>query len=376
MLNVIRKLASPSLRYEAREINFWLRERFNLARFWNWKVSKFSLRAGGSYKIIYIGRNTRLDWAKALLNGNRGIDISPTENFVIGQRVFVSEVPFPGAICIPALLSSIIPLGRPIEDITANYHSQLRRELKKNRIRYRFQQVQNESEIEYLDREMLRPYAGVRHGVDANQVELSEVKRLALEYGRFDLLLLGDEKVGCQLGHVITRSGKRYWSTNRCGYPAAVFSDPKQLRDTNSINIFLALEWAIENGYDYYNIGVSLGRPGDGLLEWKRRRGGELDTMGNSGYFHVRLPDVGAAQFLWDSPLFAVKNNKLVLHLGLPEGPSNEEVASRYREMGFGGLVKVYLHCATTPSEQVLDSLRSLYLHQKLPPVVEIITST
>jgi hypothetical protein len=199
---------------------------------------------------------------------------------------------------------------------------------------------------------------------------------MAQKYGRLDLLLLGDKEVGCQLGHVITRAGKRYWSTNRCGYLEEVFSEPKRLRETNSMNIHLALEWAIENGFDYYDIGVALGRPGDGLLEWKRRLGGELDTMDHSVYFHIRLPKVGAAQFLWDAPLFAVERHKLTLHLGLPDGRNDEEVTSRYREMGFGGLFKVYLHCTRAPSDRLLETLRSYYAHQKSPPILESIRST
>jgi len=73
---------------------------------------------------------------------------------------------------------------------------------------------------------------------------------------------------------------------------------------------------------------------------------------------------------LWDAPLFAVEHRSLTLHLGLPEGPSDEEVANRYREMGFGGLSKVYLHCARQAGESLLDTLRSRYTHQKIPPVV------
>jgi hypothetical protein len=85
---------------------------------------------------------------------------------------------------------------------------------------------------------------------------------------------------------------------------------------------------------------------------------------------------VGAAQFLWETPLFAVEGNNLTLHLGVPDGPSDDEVANRYREMGFGGLFKIYLHCSRTPSEMLLDTLRSRYTHLKSPPVLESIVST
>jgi hypothetical protein len=98
--------------------------------------------------------------------------------------------------------------------------------------------------------------------------------------------------------------------------------------------------------------------------------------MGNSVYFHIRLPKVGAAQFLWEAPLFAVECHKLTLHLGLPDGPSDEEFTNRYREMSFGGLHKVYLHCVKPPGEHILGMLLGLYAHHKFPPSVEIIAST
>ena len=311
----------------------------------------------------------------SLLNATRAADINLSVGCATDRRVMVSEMPFPGTLRIPSTLSSVVPLGRLIEEIISSFHSQLRRELTKKRKNYRMQQVLDSTEIERVDREMLRPYANARHGEGAVQVELDEVKRMAQIYGRLDLLLLGDEVVGCQQGHVITRAGKRYWSTNRSGYPEAVFSDPKRLRDSNSFNIYLAMEWAIENGFDFYDIGGALGRPGDGLLEWKRRRGSELYVDSTSGYFHIRLPKIGAPQFLWDAPLFAVEKHQLSLHLGLPDGLSEEEIASRYREMGFGGLFKVYLHCATPPSNYLLEELRSYYAHQKVPPVAAIIVA-
>ena len=84
---------------------------------------------------------------------------------------------------------------------------------------------------------------------------------------------------------------------------------------------------------------------------------------------------MGAAQFLWDSPLFAIERRKLTLHLGLPDGLSDDEISKRYREMGFAGLFKVYLHCAKRPGERLLETLRGYYAHQKSPPIVETIPS-
>ena len=371
----MRELVSSSNRYKLRAVAGRLRELINRACLWNWEVALLLRKGVGSCDIIYIGRKSQRDMAKAILNINQQPDGSSTIESGADRRVIVSEVPLPGAIRVPTFLGSRVRLGRPIEEITSNFHSQLRRELKKARSRYRLRQVLDNGEIERIDQTMLRPYAKARHGLGAAQISSDEVKKESQQYGRLDLLLFDDDEVGCQLSHSSIREGKSYWTANRFGYPDDVFSDPKRLRDINSMNNHLAMEWAIENGFDFYDIGGALGRPGDGLLEWKRRRGSELYTDSISGYFHIRLPKVGTPQFLWDKPLFAVEYHQLTLHLGLPDVQSDEEIASRYREMGFGGLFKVYLHCATPPSYHLLDEIRSYYAHQKVPPTVKVIVA-
>src|SRR5690606_24512746 len=119
---------------------------------------------------------------------------------------------------------------------------------------------------------------------------------IAKGVGRLDLITLGDEVIGCHLGCEVARGGKRYWSTLRFGYCEAVFSDARKLREVNSITTFMALEWALEQGFDYYDIGLCLARPDDGLLKWKRRRGGDIDSLGNHAYLFVRLPKTGTAK--------------------------------------------------------------------------------
>ncbi|MCR4303426.1 MAG: hypothetical protein NUV63_04245 [Gallionella sp.] len=294
---------------------------------------------------------------------------------ISNRTAIVSEMPIPGALRVPRSLHFIVPLGKPIEEIMAGFESELRRRLRKSRGRYRMQQVLDITGINRAEREMLRPYASARHGPGASQMRSDEVRRVAQKFGRLELVMLGNEAVACQTGCVTTRAGIRYWSSIRFGYPEMIFSDSKRLSETNSINFYLALEWAIENGFDYYDMGSSLGRPEDDLLQWKKRWGGALDMMGIHGYFHIRLPRVGAAQFLWDAPLFAVEHHNMTLHLGLPDGPSDEEVAIRYRKMSFCGLFRVYLHCARPPGERLLESLRNLYKNQKLPPALKAIPS-
>lgn len=376
IVTAIRDMVSPSVRYEVRKLIALFQERLGRALLWHWEVARIRQSENDQYEIVYLGRRTRRNLAIALLNADRDINISTKRKSESNGKIIVSEMPFPGALCVPPYLNSIVPLTKPVEDITSHFHGPLRRYLKNYRTHYRLQQVVDSADIERVDNEMLRPYANARHGYGAAQVGLDDIKRLAQNSGRLDLLLLGDEIVGCQLGCRFTRAGKRYWSVIRCGYPEAVFSDLKRLKDTNSMNIHLGLEWAINNGFDYYDMGMALGRPGDGLLEWKRRRGGELDTMANPGHIYIQLPRVGVAGFLWNAPLFAVEHHKLTLHLGLPDERNDNEIMDRYREMGFGGLSKVYLHCAKLPNDRLVDFFRGLYRHQQSPPVMEIIPST
>lgn len=364
------------MRFELRKALAWLWDIGTRACFWRWEIVRFKLREDSAYDILYVGRKKQREFVKVLL----GAQAQGAETRLKLQKsertVLVSDMPTPGALYVPQYLSAVVPLSRSIDEITAKYNAELRRNLRKNRTRYRLKQALNDDEIEIADRDMLQPYARARHGSAASQIATQEVQRVAKTAGRLDLVLLEDEVVACHLGCVVTRAGKRYWSTVRFGYPDAVFSDNKKLREINSITTFMALEWAIENGFDYYDIGTCLARPDDGLLEWKRRRGGDVDTLGNYGYLFIQLPKTGAAQFLWETPLFAVEGKKLTLHLGVPDGPSDEEVANRYREMGFGGLFKIYVHCARTPGDALLDTLRGRYSHLKSPPVLESIVST
>ncbi|WP_392887529.1 hypothetical protein ACF6ZU_23700 [Pseudomonas migulae] len=376
IVTILRKLISPSMRFELRKALAWLWDIGTRACFWRWEIVRFKLREDSAYDILYAGRKKQREFVKVLLGGQAQGNETRLKLQKSDHTVLVSDIPTLGALYVPQYLSAVVPLSRSIDEITAKYNAELRRNLRKNRTRYRLKQALNDDEIEIADRDMLQPYARARHGSAASQIATQEVQRVAKTAGRLDLVLLEDEVVACHLGCVVTRAGKRYWSTVRFGYPDTVFSDNKKLREINSITTFMALEWAIENGFDYYDIGTCLARPDDGLLEWKRRRGGDVDTLGNYGYLFIQLPKVGAARFLWETPLFAVEGKKLTLHLGVPDGPSDEEVANRYREMGFGGLFKIYIHCARTPGDALLDTLRSRYSHLKSPPVLESIVST
>lgn len=371
----IRKLITPSMRFEIRKFLTWAQDIMGRACLWRWEITRFRLQTSNDYEVLYVGRKSRKEMAKLLIGGKLEADTKSGDGTqqpdAVPHRVLISEMPSAGALYVPHYLSAIIPLGRPLEEIIARYDGELRRNIRKCRPLYRMQQVLTDEEIGKADREMLQPYAQARHGLHAKQFDSQEVLRIAQTVGRLDLVMKGEEVVACHFGCVITRAGKRYWSTLRFGYPEAVFNDPKRLREVNSITTFMALEWAIEQGFDYYDIGQCLARPDDGLLKWKRRRGGDVDTLGNQAYMFVRLPKTGIAKFLWEFPLFAVENSRLTLHLGLPDGPSDEEVVDRYREMVFGGLFKIYIYCAKAPGELLLENLRDRYAHFQSPPILE-----
>ena len=377
---LVRKLISPSMRSNLRDGSEWLRELLGKICIWRWEIVRLHQSSENSpYDIIYAGRKTHRELVKILLMQSGDIDAQPEKTAISSRTALVSEAPIPGALRVPNTLRVIIPLGKPIEAITAEFDDKLRRVLRNQRGDYHTQQALDTLEIDRADQELLKPYASARHGTSAAQLTSDRVRKMALKSGRLDLVLLGDEVVGCILGCEITRARKRHWGLVRCGYPEAIFSDSKRLRETNAINFYLALEWAINNGFDYYDMGTCLGRPEDGLLQWKKRWGGLVSATGNHGYFYVRLPKLGKAQFLWDAPLFAVESGNVTLHLGLPDGPSDEQFSLRYREMnrgmGIGGLFKIYLYCARPPGEDLLNALRSHYSHQKSPPIVESITS-
>jgi hypothetical protein len=371
---ILRKLISPAFRFELRETAAYIAELRSRACLWRWEFAELPHRDDRLYNILYAGRKEKRKQAMALL----GIDgIARTHGIgknISPQTVFVSEVPIPGALRVPHCLNTVVTLGRPLEEIIAGYDSELRRLIRKQRSNYSIRNELNDAEIDRINIEMLKPYASARHDDSAVQLETDTVQKLAQpEFGRLDVVRMGDKPVACHLGCSFIRSGKRYWSTVRFGYPETVFSDRKLLREANSMTTYLALEWAHNNGFDCYSIGISLGRPDGGLLQWKRRRKGALDTIGNHGYFYVRLPKVGVAQFLWDAPLFAIMHGKLTLHLGIPDGPGDEEIMSRYREMGYSGLSTVFLYCKQPQSEIVLEKIRSLYSLQNNATTVESI---
>jgi hypothetical protein len=374
--SIIKSLLSASMRFKIRSAVAWLRDQFDRARIWRWECVTLSRHQGSPYDFFYLGRKSRRELALKLLEVGNHISANEAGENSSSEIIYISEAPFFGALQMPSYLHAIVPLGRSLDEITASYGESLRRLIRNKKAQYRIQQTRDITEINRAEQDMLRPYAINRHGEGAAQLTKDEVQRIALKNGRLDLVYSGDQIVACHLGYEFSRNNKRYWATLRFGYPESVFTDPKRLKEINAINSHLELEWAIQNGYDYYDIGGCSGRPEDGLLQWKKRRGGVVDLMGNHAHFYVKLPQKGAAKFLWNSPIFSVKRSKLALHLGLPEGTSDEDFATRYCQIGFGGLSTVYLHCERYPGEDTLRRFNRLFVHQALPsPNIEVIQS-
>jgi len=371
VISLSKSLVSPSIRFEVKQKKGRALSFLSGLCFWKWKTFIFPLSDTNLTTIHYLGRPEKKPLLIALLGSKSNTDNVTKTTGANSGEVFVSEFPMRDALCIPCTLTTIVKLGRTVDDILATYSRSLRRSITGQRSEYRYETVDDSAKIDTIEREMLRPYATARHDLGAAQLNLDEVRKFAQpQYGRLDLLYQGEDKVGCHFGNFYIRQGKRYWHVNRLGYPESVFSDYKRWGDVNSINLHLALESAIKNEYDYCDYGVSLARPGAGLIEWKRRRKGFLAIDGSFNYFYLKPPKSGAAQFFWDAPLFALESGKVTLHLGIPEGKTDEEVSASYHEMGYGGLYKVYLHCLKPPSKHLIEIIRGLYADQETQPMV------
>lgn len=364
----LKSCLSKSFKYELKRKISLIKWLMNSYQIWKWRVCHFNL---GTSEIKFLGNPDHLMQLKDLLG------FKPAENLaeaqVITTKLLATDFLMTQAICVPATLNTIVKLNRTVEEILASYSRSLRRSILSQRQEYRYETVTSIEKIKQIEAMMLKPYANARHE-HAHHLGMDAIIKMAIsDYGRLDVLYCGDEAVGCHLGNSYERSGKKYWHVNRFGYPENIFSDFKRWGEVNSMNLHLALETAIANAYDVCDYGASLARPGAGLIEWKRRRKGFLvDDCSN--YYYFKVPDKGAALFFWGSPLFAIEKNRITLHLGVPANQNDEEVMTRYHEMGYGGLSKVYLHCSTRPKESLVKAIHDLYLGQETQPEMVIVS--
>lgn len=366
-------MITPSLRYELRDKVTYLKELRARLSLWNWVFKNTPPQSGKSNATLYIGRRNQHEMALLLL----GIDSNPEQvssyKFESKNKAVICEMPFPGAICVPNYLSTVLPLDRPIEELILRMNKDKLRHYRKNRDSYHFRPLLEDEEIAHIDQTMLRPYATNRYGEGAAQLEMTLIKKLAKDIGAFVLVYFNKEEIACYIGSDFSRKGKRYWRGVRSGYPEKVFSDSKVFGQTNSMNTYLEIEWVSQKGFNFYDIGISLARPNDGVIQWKRAYRGHLDTMENYTYFYVSPPKKNTCQFFWETPLFGLEHKKLVLHLGKPNSKTDEDFITSLRQMGFGGLYTVYLHCELPPSANIHAALKNTFDHLDSPPQVTVI---
>lgn len=365
-------MISPSLRYELRESITYLKELRSRLGLWNWELKKISPQSGKSNSILYLGRRNQREMTLLLLGVESNLEQVDSSKYESKNKVVICEMPFPGAICVPNYLSTVLPLDRPIEELILRMNKDKLRFYRKNRESYHFRPLLEDEEIEQIDQTMLRPYAANRYGEGAAQLEMPLIKKLARDIGAFILVYFNNEEIACYVGSDFNRKDKRYWRGVRSGYPEKVFSDSKVFGQTNSMNTFLEIEWISQKGFDFYDIGISLARPNDGVIQWKRAYRGHLDTMENYTYFYVCPPKVNTCQFFWETPLFGLEHKKIVLHLGKPNSTTDDDFIHSLRQMGFGGLSTVYLHCEHSPSDNIQTALKNIYAHLDCPPQIKL----
>lgn len=88
LLAAIRKLISPSIRYEIRNTATWWRDILGRACFWRWEIARFKLQKESPYEILYIGRKKQRAMAKLLIGGKSpGIPPWSTANRNLQRRI-------------------------------------------------------------------------------------------------------------------------------------------------------------------------------------------------------------------------------------------------------------------------------------------------
>jgi hypothetical protein len=333
------------------------------ACFWQWEFKQGIGTLPSGHTVQYSGRKSQRERAMLLLNVT---DKAPSSS----ETVTISEMPFVGAICLPIVLSTVIPLkNRPHFDaLLAQLNASRVRHFMKNRHAYALKQVVADADVDFAYTHLLKPYAASRHGEGVSHLTRYEVAKMAKITGALHFFYHHDELVGCQIGKPISRDGKRYWRCIRAGYPENVFSDLSRFGEVHNSNVMSSIEWAFNQGYDFFDIAITLARPFDGVLQWKRSYRGLLSLMGNYSYFHLSLPTHNRTSFFWHTPLLTTNNGLLHLHIGIPQGTTDEDATAYLGMMGFGGLATVTVYSADTPSSKIRDYLTKLYRHFDTQP--------
>jgi len=351
----LREVIPPHVRLAVRSAALGVRLAAARAPLWRWESASLTA-PGAPVAVRYVGRPSERGRAASLLGLEARAGAAPARGSAI-----LSEAPLPGSLRIPWSLHAVVALDRPMEQIVAGFSGDTRRLLRKEQEGFRLEPVRDGATVDRLRGEMLEPYARARHGEGAVQLAPAALRRMALHAGRMDVVVERGVAVACHVGYGFERAGRRRWVQARFGCPPGVSSDPHRMRVVNAVAMHLGLLQAAADRYDEYDMGACPARPDDGLVQWKRRRGGALDASFPEGAFWLRLPREGRAELLWHSPVFALEHGGVDLHLGLPESRSDELACTRYRELGFRGLARTWLHAARPTGPELLDLFRSTY---------------
>jgi hypothetical protein len=372
--DIARRVVPARLRFEARQFAAAFRAHVANARVWRWECVAFS-HGQAPYQVLYVGPKEHRTHAAALLNLSRA-PAEPADPALGPRTALVSHAPLPGAFKVPHQVHMVVRLDQPLDELIKRFDPELRRKLMRTRAAYTSRRVVDPAEIDALTDTMLEPYARDRHGADAQPLGKELVRRIAQGSGGLDVIEKDGIKVACHLGYARTDPPPSTWICLRFGYPPEVFGDRRKLGDINAMNVFMAMEWSHAQGFGAYDMGSCTAQPDDGLLQWKRRRGGFPDTLHNAEWLHVRLPKAGAAEFLWDAPLFATERGGLTLQLGLPEEKSDDQALERFHPMRFDGLNRVVLHAARAPGQRLLERLAALFSTYARPPELQAVPAT
>ncbi len=338
---------------------------------WNYIACKVDWSRISSAGFWFIGRKAHLDLAGVIFSQSQSDSNEPIPHSGSG-RVIISELPFPGSYCIPHYLSTILKLSNSIESQIKAVDKNKYRIYKNERATFSTRLVTDIDEIKRLQKTMLEPYALERYGSAVAQLTDEEVIKMATQTGAFHLVCEGDAEVACHIGSRYECDGKLHWLSVRAGYPKHVYSDSKAYGRVNAIDVFLEIEWAISQGYDYFDLSISLANPENGVLQWKRKLRGRLSLKENYEYFYIKPPSGSEPEFFWETPLISVKRGQLILHLGWPASQDEDAVLSRYKQMGFDGLAKVNLYTQMQPSDVMLEKLLHLYRYANTKPTINI----
>lgn len=340
------------------------------AQLWHWTWSGLPQHPSG-LPLAYLGREEARSHALELLG--LPLDGAALPHPPLNESALLSEAYLPNALLLPWHVREVVELAPGHDAIFAEYDPELRRKLRHLKAECSTRQVTLASEVERIDAELLEPYAKAR-GHHAS-VPLESVLRLALHRGRLDVVERGGEVIAAHLGYALERADRRTWVSLRFGYPKSVFEDPRRLRDANAVNTYLALLYALDQGFDAYDMGSCIARPDDGLLQWKRRRAGALSAAMNDGVFHLRVPPGQEPRFFYATPLLSMEHGQLTLELGLPHGIWDEDASKRFHELGFRGLARVRLHCAREPGPLLRERLYALYARHERQPELMLVQS-